>query len=460
MRLLPKAAGFVAALAVLYPTPAVAQADSTTVVLTAESQAKPNRPVLEGIKSAAAQQGISLEAAVDAYVASASTTHVNNWPDGPVDIPDVMVDDLSANFLDDLQAMAGDFGISFGEAIDRHGWMPRHKAVAVELKSKYPDDFAGTTREPDGSAVWIGFRNAIPDEAVQLAKGIPTEVTLQGDLGYSEDELAAAKEDTHQMLRRDPEVAHVASSYDLRTGTIIVRVEPHPNRGIQAERINAVKASSNARIRRTTEVTRGMGQQKHDSYIRGGGDLGNCSSGFNLRYPTDGTKRHSTAGHCAASASTRTYCNQGSDGGCTDVSRVWAHDGAYGDLGYYTTGGFGATRTFYYTWSGKRYADGQDPYPRVGDGICKFGQTTGRTCTTVFDADHSFDGTSHVTVTNMLNGSGCSGGDSGGPYYFTASYAYGIHMGVVKYSDGTLWRCAFTHVKWLEAARGYRIYTR
>ncbi|HEX6682311.1 MAG TPA: S1 family peptidase [Candidatus Limnocylindrales bacterium] len=459
MRTWQKAAGTFLVISVFIPAPAVAQVDAATVVLTEQSQAKPSRPVLDGLKGAAAQQGMSLEAAVDAHVAKAPKD-ANNWPDGPVNIPDVMIDDLSANFLDDLKAMARDFGITFAEAIERHGWMPRYKAIATELKSKYPNDFAGMQRESDGSAVWIGFRTTIPAEAVRLAKDIPTKVTLQGDLGYSEDELAAAKEETHQALRKDPEVAHVASSYDLRTGTIVVRVQPHANRGIQTERINAVKASGNPRIRRTTQVTDAIEVHDHDSYIRGGGDLGSCTSGFNLKYRTNSTKRHSTAGHCATSANTRSYCNQGSDGGCTTVTRVWWNTTTWGDIAYYTTGAFGATRTFYYNWSGKRYADGQDPYPRAGDGICKFGQTTGRTCTTVYDADTSIDGRSHLTVTNMLHGTGCAGGDSGGPYYFTASYAYGIHSGGVRYSGGTYYRCAFTHVKWLGEARDYLIYTR
>ncbi|MFC0861866.1 hypothetical protein ACFHYQ_06115 [Sphaerimonospora cavernae] len=95
-----------------FGTPAAASTSTSpadSIILTAEQQSRIARPTLVSIKAAAAKQGIPLEKAIATYVNEAAknnTAATANWPDGPVSTPDVMIDDLSAVQLIDLQGMA------------------------------------------------------------------------------------------------------------------------------------------------------------------------------------------------------------------------------------------------------------------------------------------------------------------------------------------------------------------
>ncbi|MBB6351405.1 hypothetical protein ACWGH8_31830 [Nonomuraea muscovyensis] len=439
-------------LVALAPWPASADpAASASITLAADAQPKPDRPTLEAIKQQAAQRGIPFEQAVADHLsttAAAQRTAAANQPDGPVDVPDVMIDDMHAAEIEDLRRIAAAEGIGLAEAIDRVAWQDEFEKVAAELAAAFPAEFSGAVKNDDSA--WFGFKGDVPAKAVELARTLPVRVDLAAGRGYSEAELAAAGTGAHEAVIGNDTVADASTSYDVRTGAVQVEAQL---RGQVADRAAAaadlVPRQALAAGVRVEIALVDRAAEPEDKYIRGGGTLGTCTSGFNLKYITSNTKRHGTAGHCGQSTATRTYANHSGDGGSTSVSRVWAHVGDWGDLAYYTVGSKSPTRTFYYDWNKKRYADSRSGMPSVGTRICHFGKATGASCAKVARRDVSSGGKKHMVV---MDKDISAGGDSGGPWYY-GGMAYGIHFGKIGGES------AFTPA-YLYQNRKYDVWTR
>ncbi|MFD9948887.1 hypothetical protein ACFWYW_22880 [Nonomuraea sp. NPDC059023] len=418
-------AGLIVAMVALPVGSASADPDGTpTLTLNAESQPKQDRPTLAGIKQQAAQRGISLEQAVAEYIATTARTQRSAWanqPDGPVSIPDVMIDDMHAAEVEDLARIAASEGIGLAAAIDAIAWQDEFEKVAAELETALPGEFAGAVKNDDSA--WFAFKGDVPAKAIELAKTLPVRVELAGGRGFSETELAAASDATHRAVLANPVVADASTSYDVRTGAI--QVEAQTKTPANAQDLAPARALAAGMRVEVTIV--GKASEPEDQYIRGGGTLGTCTSGFNLKYITSNTKRHGTAGHCGRSTATRTYSNHSGDGGSTSVKRVWWHVGGWGDLAYYTTGSKSPTRTFYYDWNKKRYADNRSGMPSVGTRICHFGKNSGASCAKVARRDVSSGVLRHMVV---MDKNISTGGDSGGPWYYGGT-AYGIHFGKI-----------------------------
>ncbi|MFB4292457.1 S1 family peptidase [Nonomuraea sp. ATR24] len=467
---------------------AASPARTEFMVLAAESQPKVHRPALERLKRNAARKGISLEHAVAAYIANKAKTDpaaTANWPDGPVDIPDVTIDDLSAAHLEVLKGMAQAQGVSFSEAIERHGSWPAAKQKLVQLQRTFKGDFAGGERAADGSHVWLGFKGDIPAPAVETAKTLPFRVELQGRLGYTEAELNDTKKRVHHALRDDPRFSDVASYYDAKTGTVHSLVVPATaaKASVQEDAVSSAVTSLVTNPSITVDVTvtekpvasnfsstttASASTSAVDPYIRGGGNLGDCTSNFNVVATWDyETRRHATAGHCSNGAPTRTYCNYPVDGGnCTGISLTnscWLGCD-YGEAALYTRGGLTLTRTFYWSSNQKAYVDAEDPIQWVGDAVCKWGKSTGTTCGTVQRTNWSNGTVDNLYVTSERAGTKCDGGDSGGPAFTggpsTGFTAYGIVVGEGALAGETALYCAYSHVTVYRDAFGYRIWNR
>ncbi|NUW44618.1 hypothetical protein [Nonomuraea rhodomycinica] len=417
-------AGLVLALIGLPAGVASADPGPSSVTLAAHEQPKPARPTLEAIKQRAARDGIPLEQAVKDYISTTAATRTvaaSAQPDGPVDTPDVMVDDLHAGEIEDLTRIAAAEGIGLTAAIDGIAWQGQFEKVAAQLEAEFPADFAGAVKNDDSA--WFAFKADVPAKAVELARTLPVRVDLVGDRGFSERELSAAAEAAHTAVLADPAVEDAATSYDVRTGTVIV--ETRSSAPLSAQDLlprAALEAGMHIQVTQVDKVS-----QPEDKYIRGGGSLGSCTSGFNLKYIYSSTKRHATAGHCGQSAATRTYSNHSTKGGWTKVNRVWWHIGAWGDLSYYTVGSKSPTRTFYHDWNKTRYADDRSPMPSVGTRICHFGITSGGSCAKVARRDVSSGSMRHMVV---MDKDISEPGDSGGPWYY-GGMAYGIHFGLI-----------------------------
>lgn len=449
------------------PVAAAATGDPQLTILKKAAQPRMSRPVLDQIKQAAKNRGIGLKQAIDEFVSKSAKNSVAataNWPDGPVTIPDVMIDDLTAVELEDLQGLADAQGVTLEEAIDRHGYWRKFKSIANELRVGHPQEFSGASRAQDGSSVWFGFKGAVPQEAVKLAGTLPVEVTLEGNRGYSEQDLISEQQRTHQAAMMRPEVSDAATGYSVVTGKVHVTAQLREGFTAKSAETAAAITSKLSRENSPIEVevvttTRKIQYEAQDNWIRGGGSLDTCTAGFNLKYATTDTKRLGTAGHCVRNQSSRSYFNQAADGGSTTVSGVWWEQGNYGDIGYYDHGTMDPTRTFYYGSGEKRYADYRDPYPAVGDPVCRYGITTGRHCGAVIESNICAGSVCGLTLSDMESGTHCRGGDSGGPW-FNGGTAYAIHGGATDYYGTGKPLCAGTHVSRFNSARSYVVWTR
>ncbi|MER7577268.1 S1 family peptidase [Streptomyces sp. NPDC126514] len=448
---------------VVAPQAIAAEPGATTeqsIFLNTETGAGVDRPVLDEIKQTAEDQGVSLEESLNAYIEKAETDAEPSpeaQPDGPVDTPDVMVDDLTAGELEDIRTMAEGEGIPLAKAIDQYGWQDRFTEVAEELEASYPEEFSGAVKSEDGA--WFAFKGDAPAHAVELADDLPAPAEVVSNRGFSEAELAAAQQQAHADVLAQSDVRNAVSAYDIKAGEVKVDVELRRTPSGKAARSAAAReltpslSGTAVGIPVTVRVTNDASYDKQDGYIRGGGNLSiGCTSGFNLKQISGDLKRVGTAGHCTTVAS-QTYSNHPTHGGSTSVSTVWSHQGSSGDLGYTSKGNKASTRTFYQSYNNARYADDRASMPAVGTSICKYGRTSGKTCSTVKYRNVSISGLQHMVI---MNGNACQGGDSGGPWYYGGT-AYGIHTGLANY-DGTK-RCLFTPA-YLFQNRGYDVWTR
>ncbi|ASU82359.1 hypothetical protein CDO52_05750 [Nocardiopsis gilva YIM 90087] len=445
------------------PSPALAAPAEGTIVLSASEQPETERPTLDRLKRSAARRDITLEEAVDGYLteqAEEAASAMADRPDGPVDTPDVMIDDLPAAELEDLTSLAEDEGIGFAEAIERHGWQSDFTAAAEELEASFPAEFSGAVRAEDGSRAWFGFKDEVPEQAVKLAERLPVEVELVGGRGFSEAELAAAQNRTHDAVYRHPDVTDAITAYEIETGEIVVEAELDEQATTQAAQDAAIAEITpprtlSGRFPVDMRIVGDATAEPEDRYIRGGGLLQTCTAGFNLRHTRTGTKRIATAGHCGRSKAKRNYDNHSRDGGSTTVTRVWWHKGTWGDIAYYSRGGKTATRTFYHDWNSKRYVDRRGGRPPKGTKVCKFGMASGKSCATV-----RYRRANGSTVRNMVitDTAGSAPGDSGGPWYYGGT-AYGVHFGKIKTQGDTAMRASFTPIRQFEH-RNYRVWKR
>ncbi len=140
-------------------------------------------------------------------------------------------------------------------ATGQHGWWPCDKQMGSQLQAKFPDEFAGSERAADGSGVWFGFKGEVPPEAIAMAKTLPVRVAFTGGLGYTEEELAAARDVVHQAVLAQPDTVNAASAYDVKTGTVQTWVETTippeaaAERAAKVARINAISTSGPPGIR-------------------------------------------------------------------------------------------------------------------------------------------------------------------------------------------------------------------
>ncbi|WP_433355488.1 S1 family peptidase [Microtetraspora malaysiensis] len=455
----------------IVPSSASASADPENVMtLASEHQPRVARPTLDRIKATAAREGVPLEKAIASYIANEARTNpaaTANWPDGPVDIPDVMIDDLSASQINDLEGMAESEQIPLEEAIDRYGYGRYTTRAGNQITAAFPEELSGFVVE-DGGGAWIGFKGAIPSQAVALAKTLPGRVELHGNLGYSEADLSQAKERVDQALQSKPDVESFVTGYDHRLGAVNARVVLSSRvRGALADsklQTAVASAVANPAIKINVSLGEGPLSSNFDQYIRGGGNLlSGCTSNFNLISETGTTKRLGTAGHC--NDQTTTYCNQTGDGDCTTVTLKWSYRGSGGDVGMYDHGTLTATRTFYWDWGQKKYADLASAKPQVGDPVCKFGFKTGRSCgkvTAINQSSYESPGIliGGLVLTDIPIGTDkCWGGDSGGPFHRDGGEAYGVLKGGLEGPDGK-WYCSFTPVNRFYNGAKYNVWTR
>jgi hypothetical protein len=350
---------------------------------------------------------------------------------------------LTEGALQDLSGLAARSGITLSEAIDAYGWHESFSKLVSELRTRWPDEVAGARIEVQYARPWIAFRGRIPADAERLVAGFPKKILVYENRGFSEAELVEHLTNAHYAILAQRHLVKTASSgYDVSTGAITIRVElvASANSGSRASSLSALMKAL-PRDGDVRPITIEIVDEVHagQDVIYGGGSLTTCTAGFTVVGAI--TRGISTAGHCG---NTQSYEGR-------SLRFINEHIGSSGDLQWHTRDGESHVNQFYYQPGLRRfvYATGAAV---EGQGLCRYGKTTGYRCDFVYQLNH-------------CNGSACglvamqndqaSPGDSGGPWFYDTT-AYGIHQGW-KYWFG--YRDLYTPVVYLPRALGVSVAT-
>lgn len=351
------------------------------------------------------------------------------------DVPERKIGDpLSVAALADLAAISKQSGETLQVAIERVGWQEDFAILVANLRSTYPDDFAGAKIEREGDP-WISFRGVAPagasamisnfdgavfgSNAFSRGDGPTYAVDIGPGAGFSEKELDSRLTSTYySILGQADIVASASAAYDQETGLITVRVQPTKSYG-----------KANAADLTTLLAKRGLSEdddiqvvvvddiQAGEDSIYGGQAMSSCTSGFTVTM-NNSTRGVATAGHCPNSQDQGGYL----------LSFISEYQGTWGDVQWHTS----ATTEvddFYAGSTSTWYADLRDVGSRgsavTGQSLCRNGWTTFKVCDTVYELNHCSGSVCHLTA---MEHDWASSGDSGGPWYW-ANTAYGLHRG-------------------------------
>ncbi|WP_162795842.1 hypothetical protein [Nonomuraea lactucae] len=383
---------------------------------------------------------MTLADAIDAHVAHAVATNPSvtarakeDGVDPAVVEPEMKIDDLWVSELTDLKVAAEGNKITLEEAIETIAWQPRLNEVGAKLEVRYPAELSGLAVLDDGRRAQIGFKGEIPADAIELAKTLPVTVELVGSKGFSEKDLEQARDAAFaQVSARRDLVETLSGGYDTDTGVVTITVKPRGmprdatgQRAVSAQLQPAQPANKKISVR--LRLTENDLVTPQDSYMRGGGLLGGCTTGFNIinqNQPNDPDQRRTTtAQHCGTGGAL--YANHNVHLGKT-LSDYASGSSSY-DVASWTRGDFVLTRTFYYDWNNARYAYYVGTSPAKGQNICAFGMSTRvAKCANISQIGLSYpDARGLIVMDRQIS----IAGDSGGPWY-KGNTAWGITMGL------------------------------
>ncbi|MDE2718618.1 MAG: S1 family peptidase [Chloroflexota bacterium] len=381
---------------------------------------------------------LTLLVAMLAVIGTTATVVHGQQAGDATEMPDVAApeinDPISAAELEDLKAVASQYGISLQAAMDRYGWNDNFGLAVAKIREAAPDAFTGA-EIVDASNAWVAFAGEAPQAALDIIgafrsshSGVSVEVRT--DKGFTEVELEKAIEAAHFAVFNATEVRDTSTTFDYATGEIkAVVVLANSTSGSALDDLRAVAETNSANSTRAdilNNITISVVRSDHD--ILGGSDsstehLGgealspNCTFGFGTK-SSSGVRGIATAGHCP---------NLLTDDGASLTFKA-EHVDTYGDFQWYT-GSQTETDDFYAGNTVSVEVNRRDvsavESPTVGQMLCRNGKKTFRRCQKVRKLN--------VCVGSMCNlvqmgARRAKSGDSGGPV-FKGNTAYGLHQG-------------------------------
>jgi hypothetical protein len=372
-------------------------------------------------------------------------------------VPDIEVEAFGLTMelaaLVDYQQMANEDGVSLEETINKYHWQKEFARVATDLADAYPNEFAGAAVVEQSSAGWIAFKGSVPVEAASLIASVAKPVTLIGNRGFSQEELAVTLEQNYHPMIERSEVVDGYGTSDPESGVITITLQPSDGLSLD-ERLALLEELTSDVVRSNlsidVNVVLGGAASEMLSHYRGGahafmnGPSSWCTWGFNV-IPTDssgGGHGIAIARHCDEStgASTARYHVHGNSSSGT-LTRVRYAVKGLGDMAFYRTSGHvvdGAQ--FYYDWRALRTVTRVDR-PFGGLRLCAYGRTTGYKCNNeVYRLNECAGLYCRLAMTHRNRH---EVGDSGGPW-FSGTTAYGLTSHRRQYL--LIWRDLFTPV--------------
>jgi hypothetical protein len=184
--------------------------------------------------------------------------------------------------------------------------------------------------------------------------------------------------------------------------------------------------------------------------LAGGYAAGGCTGGYPVKKAKSGGGYYYgllTAGHCSDSAFTSASCTYYG----ASYGKVTA-TGIDRQIHRNKSGSCSLTRRLK---NGVVYKSGYSSGYN-GQSIRRLGKTTGTKSGTIYNNSWYYGGTDGPWTLSSTS-LACAGGDSGGPWYTSASWPLGITRGVVSYSNGTK-RCFASKISKALSGTGYGIY--
>ena len=384
------------------------------------------------------------------------------------EMPDVAApeidDPTSAAELEDLQAVANQFGISLQAAIDRYAWNDNFGLAVAKIREASPAAFTGA-EIVDASNAWVAFKSRAPQAALDIIGTFENShssvsVEVRTDKGFTEVELERAIEAAHFAVYDATEVRDASTTFDYATGEIeaVVVLESTASdsvlESLRTGAVNNLKNATRADILNniSISVVRSdhdvLGVTDSDTEHLGGEALSTCTSGFGIKTSSQ-TRGISTAGHCN---------NSQSDDG-TSLTAHGEHKGSHGDFQWHTGPDYDDHSDDFYSGHVTSHEIHRRDVsavgsPTVGQTLCRNGKVSNRDC-------------QKVRKLNVCNGVYCNlvqmearlstGGDSGGPVY-AGNTAYGLHQGGMT-DPWPLWRDLFSRADRIDDALGISIAT-
>ena len=135
---------------------------------------------------------------------------------------------ISAAELQDLQAVAEQYGISLQEAIDWYAWRNNFSQAVSKIREAAPASFAGSEIVGNDRA-WVAFMGSAPESALEIIDTFSSSysgihVEIRTGYGFSEVELKEAIPAVHYAVLAMPDVRYAATSFDSDAAQITTRV--------------------------------------------------------------------------------------------------------------------------------------------------------------------------------------------------------------------------------------------
>lgn len=353
---------------------------------------------------------------------------------------------VDSDELDDLTEIAAQQGITVQNAVDLYGWQNDYSLDIQKLRTSFGDSFAWSQANSSGGAgVTVHFKGAVPAGASSVMSNLQVPVNLVSDALYTESEMDAVLDSAHDAIvaASGPDAA-VATSFNVRSNTLSASVDDPGATMSDADReavaISAIENATNSSTLPNIDVKTDPDAVVATtlfggSVIQEDANSWTCTSGFpvnvHLQNQSVGLV---TADHC--SNTLPFYVAQSSRNRLYDRNR--SADTDDGDIQFHFTHDEEVGHSFYVN-PGKRHRLAALNYPTWDDKLCVFGRVTNKKkCATVAErVDVTYrgdvDGDQHATRTYhhlwMLNDNVSKPGDSGGPV-FRGGNAYGLISGI------------------------------
>lgn len=335
-------------------------------------------------------------------------------------------------------------------------WVNSFSGVVTRLSESYPDDFAASEMDAISRQGWVGFKGEVPADAQEILAEQPG-IEVRSDIGYSmqemDDYIAELSHEAAKTAGSGGEATAVQVGNDA-----IIEVNVHVREDIAGKSFSPLSATDEEDIQRALDETappfegpeldirlsvsdEPLGEdQDHTAggkiNVTVGSNTYICTAAFPIKRNGGSEIGVLTAGHCRGpgpwkynttpNAFYSPYPNSQSTttGSSTGGDFRWHHSKSMFN---------GRT---YVGKSGQSTIFVAAHLASVGNGMCVYGRTSARTCSTVKAINQAYtiaipDAGEYRTISPLiqLKDGKTLGGDSGGPWYYGTS-AYGIHSGL------------------------------